>query len=88
MPLIDTYISKHHYYNINNKWTKPYLEKLKQEWNNTSIYYYNFELEDYHNDHLIVNGLKMESWDGKDPYESRDYKWLRNNNEFKKINLI
>ena len=65
MPLLDTSISKNHLYYNGKKWIKPLKTGLKRVWTEEYITYYNLELEDYKRDKLIVNGIIMDSWDGK-----------------------
>lgn len=66
-PIIDTFLSENHQYKINSKWTKPKNEKLIKKWNDKIVTYYHIKLPKYETDHLIVNGIITESWDGKYP---------------------
>lgn len=50
---------------------------FEQKWDSEEVTYYNFELENYMEDNMIVNGVVMESWDGKRPFEARTYTWKR-----------
>ena len=50
---------------------------FEQKWESEEVTYYNFELENYMEDNMIVNGVIMESWDGKNPFEARTYTWKR-----------
>jgi hypothetical protein len=50
---------------------------FEQKWKSEEVTYYNFELENYLEDNMIVNGVIMESWDGKNPFEVRNYTWKR-----------
>jgi hypothetical protein len=50
---------------------------FEQKWESEEVTYYNFELENYMEDNMIVNGVVMESWDGKRPLEARTYTWER-----------
>lgn len=64
LPIIDTYISNHHSYQVNDKWLIPKNQNLPKKQSINNIYYH-LQLPNYSTDHLIVNGLVMESWDGK-----------------------
>lgn len=66
-PFIDTYISKKHRYKIENRWTTPEQEKLSEKWKQEILEYFHIQTENYNNDILMVNGLEMETWDGKIP---------------------
>lgn len=58
MPSVDTYISRDHKFFHNNQWVKPKNTNLYKKWSQKDLIY-------YHTDHLIVNNVIMESWDGK-----------------------
>ena len=77
-PMLDTYISRKHQYKLNGKWTSPEKEKLKQKWNNNVLVYYHIETPEYMKDNLMVNGIEMESWDGKIPLP-----FVRNKKKYK-----
>lgn len=78
-PNKDTYISQQHQYKINHKWTKPIYVNLSRKWIENEVKYYHIQLPDYKTDHLIVNGIIMESWDGKIPLNK--YKKSLNKNK-------
>lgn len=75
VPLIDTHLSDCHAYKVNNKWKLPKEENLQIEWHEDQVTYYHIELPDYYNDHLVVNGLTTESWDGFLPNDIRPHMW-------------
>lgn len=64
LPNKDTIISKNHGFYNGVIWTYPYLEDC-EEVNVEEIDLYNFEIDKSNLNNLIVNGLVMESWDGK-----------------------
>lgn len=75
IPICDTFVSEYHGFKNKGRW---YLHKntdLKQEWEEDLVTYYHIELENYETDYLVVNNMVMESWDGKNPNEYRNYKW-------------
>lgn len=74
LPILDTYISRRHQYKLNGKWTTPEKEKLPQKWLDDILVYYHIETPEYLKDNLIVNGLEMESWDGKIPLDIKNKK--------------
>jgi hypothetical protein len=77
-PLVDTYISEDHAVKIKNKWLLPRNEKnMLSKWNSKMVTYYHIELPNYLTDNLVVNGLVMESWDGKQIGEKREYVWKK-----------
>lgn len=63
-PIIDTFISDNHRYKINGKWLIPKKQNLDKNQTINNIYYH-IKLPNYSTDHLIVNELIMESWNGK-----------------------
>lgn len=63
-PIIDTYISDKHAYKVNNKWLIPKDQNLPKK-NSINNIYYHLQLQNYSTDHLVINGLIMESWNGK-----------------------
>ena len=69
IPMIDTYISDYHAFRVNNKWRIPKKIKLPKKKFSDKIVYYHLQLDNYQTDHLVVNGIEMESWDGKLPNE-------------------
>ena len=75
LPIIDTYISDYHAYLVNKQWKIPAKEQLPKEWHSNEVTYYHVQLPDYYKDHLIVNGLATESWDGFFPLDERPYQW-------------
>lgn len=83
-PFIDTYISAKHRYKINNIWTTPEEENLTQKWKFDILKYYHLQTDDYENDILVVNGLPMETWNGKLP---TDIKPKNNKNKIKLLLL-
>lgn len=82
VPLVDTYISGNHMYNVKGDWLKP-REELEMKWNSKMVTYYNILLENYKTDNVIVNGIEMESWDGLMPNKTRDYTWSKIGRFFK-----
>lgn len=66
-PIIDTYFSDNHAFNINGKWKLPKNENLPKKWLDKKVVYYHIKLPNYKNDYLIVNGIVTESWDGLKP---------------------
>jgi hypothetical protein len=78
VPMIDTHLSGCHAYKVGNKWRLPKKENLPIEWNSETVTYYHIELPDYYNDHLVVNGLTTESWDGYLPNDIRPHMWVKN----------
>lgn len=75
IPLIDTHLSDCHAYKVGSKWKLPKDENLEVEWSADQVTYYHIELPDYYNDHLVVNGLTTESWDGFLPNDIRPHMW-------------
>lgn len=73
----NTFISENHAYLYNKKWRFPKDDNLKKEWNNDTIIYYNLKVDNYNTDNLVVNNLVMESWDGLNPHDKRNYKWKK-----------
>ena len=73
LPIIDTHISPLHQYYINNKWYIPKEQNLSQEWNKNTLTYYHIQLDNYKTDNLVVNGIIMESWDGRLAFQQRKY---------------
>jgi hypothetical protein len=84
LPMIDTFISDYHAYQVNGKWKLPKKANLPQEKINQEdeTTYYHLQLPNYYQDNLIVNGLVMEGWDGKMPHELREYLWEKIGNKF------
>ena len=92
---MDTYISSKHKYLLNGKWTTPEKEQLLQKWKSNKLIYYHIKTENYKRDILVVNGLEMETWNGKYPrdikhnnkkqllYKHKLYKKLKLNNSYK-----
>ncbi|ADO67272.1 hypothetical protein crov239 [Cafeteria roenbergensis virus] len=76
-PIIDTFVSELHAYQVNGIWKLPKNENLTREWNEDIITYYHVKLPNYTQDFLVVNGLTMECWDGLTPHEIRPYKWVK-----------
>ena len=76
VPLIDTYLSDNHKYFFNGKWFEPKYQNFMKKWKDNKIIYYHVQLPDYYKDHLIVNGLVTESWDGYDINEERPHQWI------------
>lgn len=77
-PIIDTHLSDFHAYNIKGQWKLPKNEKLLKEWHNgNNIMYYHIKLPDYSKDHLVVNGLITECWDGHLPKEMHLHYWKK-----------
>lgn len=81
IPMIDTYISGNHAYQINKKWKLPKHENLTKEWSEDYVTFYHIKLPDYYTDHLIVNGIIMESWDGFEPNSKRNHRWIKKGNQ-------
>ena len=81
-PFLDTYISSKHRYKVNGEWTTPEKELLPKKWKSSILKYYHIQTDDYQNDILMVNGLEMETWDGKIPGDIQDKK---NSNKRNKI---
>jgi len=76
-PLIDTHLSDWHAFNVNGMWQLPKKSNLPKQWSEEQVTFYHLELPDYYNDNLVVNGMVMESWDGKLPTEVREYVWKK-----------
>lgn len=91
-PLNNTYISKNHAILINNRWYYAGDLNFKQEYDKKEIVYYHIKLNNYYRDNLVVNGIIMESWDGYDAVENREYIWRKKNDNsiyrLKKIEKI
>lgn len=66
IPIIDTYLSSNHAYQINGKWLLPKTQNLPIKKSTNNIYYH-IQLPNHTTDNLVVNGLITESWDGKLP---------------------
>ena len=76
-PIVDTHLSDNHAYQVNGVWKLPKNEKLTQQWNEKYVTYYHLKLPNYTQDFLVVNGMKMEGWDGLTPKEFRPYMWVK-----------
>lgn len=64
-PTNDIYATPNHGYFINNRWYKPHKGKSNKKIQQTNpINLYHIELDD-HEDNIVVNGLTMESHNGK-----------------------
>ena len=63
-PNVDTYISRDHRYYHKNQWVKPKHSLILKHWDEDDLIYYHIKLPNYNTDHLIVNNVIMESWDG------------------------
>lgn len=86
LPFKDTYISDKHGYKVNGVWQVDILDnKLEKNWSNNYVIYYNLKIGDIFRDNLIVNGIEMESWDGKYPGEGCDFSWIKVKDGFKRV---
>lgn len=86
LPFKDTYISDKHGYKVNGVWQVDILDKkLEKNWSNNYVIYYNLKIGDVFKDYLMVNGIEMESWDGKYPGEGCDFSWIKVKDGFKRV---
>lgn len=83
LPFYDTYLSENHMYRIGINWKSPKDENLPKKWNKPYITYYHLKIENYPLDHLIVNGMVTESWDGKLPHQKHEFHWVKKKDGFK-----
>ena len=74
-PFCDTYLSSRHGFYENALWHHPECYGLEKEWFGKRVKYYHIKLNDYHQDKVICNGLVMDTWDGKEFGEKREYSW-------------
>jgi hypothetical protein len=90
-PPKDCRLSKGHLIKYNNDWITPYKNEhiFSYDKNNEYIKYYHLQLEDYYNDHLVINGgLVVESKGNGTKDNSNEYQ-RRNKNSIilKQFNL-
>lgn len=70
-PMIDTHLSAKHKYLHKRKWKFP-KDNFKVNWDSKTVTYYHIKLPNYEKDHLVVNGIITESWDGYLPLQTKN----------------